>query len=383
VDPNDASGPLDVSRVELGQRGRGMSFQVWTRGRPPLGQLQLLPKPGDATARFACLRLLQASSRATAELCAGAGGKHAKLGYQVVAPNGNVRRSARLDARVLRPTKHSFLVRFNPLDANLSPHRYRWHVLTQWSGAVCPPPAPKRGRHAKAPPAAPCRDIVPNHHVARFHLRPIRPVGCADSGPSPVYNGPRNRKRVALTFDDGPSSYTPQVLSILHHHHIHGTFFEIGQEIPGRTSTVKSIIDSGNELGDHSLHHETDPGYDSIRTTQRLIKSASGFKPCLFRPPGGSFNSSVVSAARSLGMTTVIWDVDPRDWSEPGSGAIYSIVTSNVRPGSIVLMHDGGGNRSQTVAALGPIIDNLRSRGYHCVTVSHLLGQRIRWAPVH
>ena len=78
-------------------------------------------------------------------------------------------------------------------------------------------------------------------------------------------------------------------------------------------------------------------------------------------------------------MTTVIWDVDPRDWSTPGTDAIYSRVVSATRPGSIILMHDGGGNRAETVAALPHIIKTLRSRGYHFVTVSKLLGQRTIW----
>jgi peptidoglycan/xylan/chitin deacetylase (PgdA/CDA1 family) len=81
-------------------------------------------------------------------------------------------------------------------------------------------------------------------------------------------------------------------------------------------------------------------------------------------------------------MTTVIWNVDPRDWSTPGSRAIYSRVVSAARPGAIVVMHDGGGNRSQTVAALPRIIRTLRGRGYHLVTVSKLLHQRTIWGEV-
>ncbi len=119
-----------------------------------------------------------------------------------------------------------------------------------------------------------------------------------------------------------------------------------------------------------------------MRETSRRIKHATGFAPCLFRPPGGAFDSRVVSDARSLGMSTVIWDVDPRDWSTPGSGAIYSRVVSATRPGSIVLMHDGGGNRSQTVAALPKIVHTLRHRGYRFVTVTRLLRQRTIWGEV-
>jgi peptidoglycan/xylan/chitin deacetylase (PgdA/CDA1 family) len=119
-----------------------------------------------------------------------------------------------------------------------------------------------------------------------------------------------------------------------------------------------------------------------MAATSDAIRSATGFEPCLFRPPGGAYDSRVVSDASSLGMTTVIWDVDPKDWSRPGTGAIYSRVVDNTRPGSIVLMHDGGGDRSQTVAALPHIIKTLGDRGYRFVTVTKLLHNRLIWGPV-
>jgi peptidoglycan/xylan/chitin deacetylase (PgdA/CDA1 family) len=120
-----------------------------------------------------------------------------------------------------------------------------------------------------------------------------------------------------------------------------------------------------------------------MSATNSRIRSATGFEPCLFRPPGGAYDSRVVSDAKALGMTTVLWNVDPRDWSRPGSGAIYSRVVSAARPGAIVVMHDGGGDRSQTVAALPRIIRTLKGRGYRLVTVSKLLGQRTIWGEVH
>ena len=106
-----------------------------------------------------------------------------------------------------------------------------------------------------------------------------------------------------------------------------------------------------------------------------------GFQPCLFRPPFGSFNAGTVANARRAGMSTIIWDVDPRDWSTPGTAAIYSRVVSGTHTGSIVLMHDGGGPRGETVAALPRIIRTFKSRGYRMVTVSQLLGQPLLWRP--
>jgi peptidoglycan/xylan/chitin deacetylase (PgdA/CDA1 family) len=207
-------------------------------------------------------------------------------------------------------------------------------------------------------------------------------VSCRDSGPTPVFNGPRRHKVVALTFDDGPSEYTPQILSILRRAHVQGTFFELGDQIIGREDMSRTLLASHEELANHSLRHEYKPSRASMETTSRRIDAATGFKPCLFRPPYGAYDSRVVGDARSLGMTTVNWDVDPTDWTNPGSDAIYQRVVTHVRPGSIVLMHDGGGNRSQTVAALPRIIKNLKGRGYRFATVSELLGQRTVWEPV-
>ena len=92
------------------------------------------------------------------------------------------------------------------------------------------------------------------------------------------------------------------------------------------------------------------------------------------RPPDGAVNSSLISRAHAQHLVTVNWDVDPRDWANPGAGAIASNVISNARNGSIVVMHDGGGNRGETVAALPAILSHFRQRGYEFVTVAELLG---------
>jgi peptidoglycan/xylan/chitin deacetylase (PgdA/CDA1 family) len=102
-----------------------------------------------------------------------------------------------------------------------------------------------------------------------------------------------------------------------------------------------------------------------------------GFTPCLFRAPGGDVSSALIGEARSMGFTTIQWDIDPRDWARPGVGEIEGNVLANAHPGAIVIMHDGGGDRSQTLAALPDIIDTLRARGYTFVTVTQLLGQHV------
>jgi peptidoglycan-N-acetylglucosamine deacetylase len=209
----------------------------------------------------------------------------------------------------------------------------------------------------------------------------VRLVGCKRAGIGFANRGPAGKHQVALTFDDGPSDYTASVLSILERDHVHGTFFEVGDQIPGRTLVMNQILDAGDELGDHSLHHSAFPSYPDIAATGQRIEAATGFYPCLFRPPYGSYNSGTVANASRAGMSTITWTVDPRDWSTPGTAAIYSRVVSATHPGSIVLMHDGGGNRSETVAALPRIIRTFKGRGYRMVTVSQLLGQPMRWRP--
>jgi peptidoglycan/xylan/chitin deacetylase (PgdA/CDA1 family) len=144
---------------------------------------------------------------------------------------------------------------------------------------------------------------------------------------------------------------------------------------------MRQILAQGSELGDHTMDHVEYPGYAQIAGAARRIEAYTHFEPCLFRPPGGAVNEGVVASAGSLGMRTVTWDVDPQDWSTPGTEAIYANVVGHAQPGSIVLMHDGGGPRGETLAALPRIVDTLRDRGYRFATVTELLGGRIIYRP--
>jgi peptidoglycan/xylan/chitin deacetylase (PgdA/CDA1 family) len=122
-----------------------------------------------------------------------------------------------------------------------------------------------------------------------------------------------------------------------------------------------------------------DAASESLRETNRLIHAATGFEPCDFRPVGGHVTPALVGRAHEEGMVTVDWDVDPRDWSNPGTRAIASNVIRNAHNGSIVVMHDGGGSRGQTVAALPKILSHFRHRGYEFVTVAELLGHEFTY----
>jgi chitin deacetylase len=188
---------------------------------------------------------------------------------------------------------------------------------------------------------------------------------------------------IALTFDDGPWPDTPQFLDILEREHVHATFFQIGEQVGiyGRAVDRRMLAD-GDIIGDHTWSHATVSGDGpaaaaQISSAAAAIEGVTGFKPCLFRAPGGAVSGALISEARAMGFTTIEWDIDPRDWSRPGTGAIYSNVVGNAHPGAIVIQHDGGGDRSQTLAALPQEIATLRSRGYQFVTIPELLGQRL------
>jgi peptidoglycan/xylan/chitin deacetylase (PgdA/CDA1 family) len=143
------------------------------------------------------------------------------------------------------------------------------------------------------------------------------------------------------------------------------------------------MLADGDMIGDHTWSHVVVAGAgptaaSQIERTAAAIRDAThGFTPCLFRAPDGSVSPALIGEARSLGFTTIQWDIDPRDWARPGVTEIEDNVLTNAHPGAIVIMHDGGGDRSQTLAALPDIIDTLRARGYTFVTVTQLLGQRL------
>jgi peptidoglycan/xylan/chitin deacetylase (PgdA/CDA1 family) len=201
------------------------------------------------------------------------------------------------------------------------------------------------------------------------------PSGC-NSAAGHV-SGPvaRSGREVALTFDDGPSvTQTPAILATLERLHAKATFFELGRHVEGREALMIQILADGDEIGNHSFHHPRYPGYGELAATNRRIRAATGFEPCLFRPPYGLIDPRVTAAARRAGLEMVLWSVDSGDDHHPGAGAIRAKVLAGAEPGSIVLMHDGG-HHPQTVRALPGVIRGLRARGLRMVTVSELLGQ--------
>ncbi|MGH3083950.1 MAG: polysaccharide deacetylase family protein [Gaiellaceae bacterium] len=194
----------------------------------------------------------------------------------------------------------------------------------------------------------------------------IAPRAFRPSGPS------RTPRAVALTFDDGPSPYTAEILAILRRFYARATFFVIGRLARRYPSLVRRELEAGMEVGSHSYSHPYRPPFDRqpyeeiVREIERgkAVLAALGAEPTLFRPPGGSFSPNVIEAAGAYGQRLVLWSVDPTDW-EAGTPArqITRRVLRTVRPGSIVVLHDGGGERSQTVTALPAIVRGIRAKG--------------------
>ena len=213
---------------------------------------------------------------------------------------------------------------------------------------------------------APTRGII---HTAP----PIR----AEAGASP--------RTVALTFDDGPGAATPHVLDVLQRAGVHATFFVIGQDAAANPEMLRRIIAGGHALGDHSWSHhipKAAAGWNrgklarEIEHTRRTIVDATGLEPCLFRPPGGIVKGAG-SVTHAAGLSTVLWSVDTRDWSVPSKGAstFASVIRKRAALGltqehPVILLHDGGGNRAATVAALQEMINDYRAHGYRFVTLN-------------
>lgn len=205
-------------------------------------------------------------------------------------------------------------------------------------------------------------------------------VGCHASAPWFRLAGPRARRVVALTFDDGPGPATPAILDVLGRERVPATFFPVGQRVAGNEVLLRRVLAAGGALGNHTFHHVniSRGGLTEMRRAQAAIRSATGYAPCLFRAPRNKISPLAVAQARSLGLATVHWDVDSRDWTGATAEAIHARVVTRVRPGSVVLLHDEGRVRANTLAALPAITASLRQRGYRFVTVPQLLGFRPR-----
>ncbi len=189
---------------------------------------------------------------------------------------------------------------------------------------------------------------------------------------------------VALSFDDGPHpTFTPRLLDILAKHEVPATFFLIGRYVKKHPHIAERIAADRHEIGNHTYHHRIMPLLPGrmleheIRTTHQLILDATGREAQLLRPPMGLFTRRTVDVTEACGYKTVVGDVYPRDPNLPGTERIVRRVLRRTRPGSLIILHDGGNtrvvDRSQTLTAVDRIIPELKRRGYRFVTLSKLI----------
>lgn len=197
-----------------------------------------------------------------------------------------------------------------------------------------------------------------------------------------IWNIPTNEKVIALTFDDGPSpTFTPVILELLSKHQAKATFFVLGKQAEKFPELVKEEGKRGHTIGNHMYTHRIvsklplETLIDDLKQTHQIIFELSGTNPHFFRPPDGYYDEKIVRAAEALNYHVVIWTwtQDTRDWSKISSTTIANKVIKNAKPGDIILFHDQGGDRSNTVNALKIILPSLTEKGYKFVTLDELL----------
>ncbi|MBV8942793.1 MAG: polysaccharide deacetylase family protein [Solirubrobacterales bacterium] len=365
------SAPPRITAASLRQDGQNLIWFVALNERFP--SFRALKRRHQTV----CLLLEHPGGAVLGELCAQYTRRRPGLFY---TPIGAHRPShfKRVAGTIARPNMRTLRAIFRPGEIRAAYHaNLHWQTQTAVLPPSCSPTSAAPSR---------CLDRRP-HHPRRLRLHVPKVVGCVAHGPEWVFNGPTNRRVIALTFDDGPWYDTPQFLSVLKREHVVATFFQIGDQISeygGPDGAVeRRILRDGDMIGDHTWSHPDVAGGGSfarrqIRSAALAIKRATGgFYPCLFRAPYGDVSQALLGEARQMGFTTIQWDVDPRDWSLPGVNAIYQNVVSNAHPGAIVIQHDGGGPRYETLQALPREINTLRARGYRFVTVTQLLGYRL------
>lgn len=208
-------------------------------------------------------------------------------------------------------------------------------------------------------------------------------VGGAAADSAVRRSAPNDKGLISITFDDGPHpKYTREILDILDEYGAHATFFVIGSNAEAHPELLKEIVERGHEIGNHTYSHQTiskvsdNKITDELTRTQKIISSACGFNPVVFRPPGGAYSNRSLAAVTNLGFACVTWSKDSNDWRMLPVETIVKNMTTDVQSGDIFLFHDFNRRGSPTPEAVSQILATLRSQGYSFVTVSELLGQQ-------
>jgi peptidoglycan/xylan/chitin deacetylase (PgdA/CDA1 family) len=200
---------------------------------------------------------------------------------------------------------------------------------------------------------------------------------------SQVSHGPRDERGVAITFDDGPDDpYTLDVAHILDAHGAKGTFFEVGKAVDKRPDITRALHEDGHLVGNHSYHHDEwrwlDPRYPELERTQRSLRRALGLCPTFYRAPHGQHTPFLSNVVGDHGMTMVGWEVSAGDWNTRDAGLVARRVLDTVKPGSIIVLHDGldgtvTANRSVLLRALPKILHGLQQKHLRVMRLDALL----------
>jgi peptidoglycan/xylan/chitin deacetylase (PgdA/CDA1 family) len=227
---------------------------------------------------------------------------------------------------------------------------------------------------AKATPSPRVRVVARDGHHGEAGHRTVETQAGAEA--EPMYYIHDGDKAIALTIDDGPSPvYTPQILDLLDRYKITASFSMIGRSAAEYPEIAREVARAGHLIVNHTWDHadlvplDETGVHDEIARATDAIHQATGDTPRIFRAPYGAWSKTVLDYCGRNQLTALDWSVDPRDWAMPGTRAIVDNILGYTRTGSIILEHDGGGNRSETVAALAVVIPRLLDEGYHFKTV--------------
>jgi peptidoglycan/xylan/chitin deacetylase (PgdA/CDA1 family) len=221
--------------------------------------------------------------------------------------------------------------------------------------------------------------LTPAEQEAKTHAAEERAIDSVLAYTPAVTSGGGEGHELALTFDDGPGPYTQQLVSVLNRLHVHATFFAIGEEERYFSAGTALELRSGDVVGDHTETHPMMASLSAHEQREELVEQIAriellgGPRPRLFRPPYGSFNATTFHILHQLHLLMVLWSTDTSDYTLPGVPTIVQSALAGAHPGAIILMHDAGGDRSETIAALPAIVKGLRKKGLEPVTIPRLM----------
>ncbi len=232
--------------------------------------------------------------------------------------------------------------------------------------------------HTK-PRVAPVARLTPAESHALVKVAEEKAINSVMAYTPAVVQGGTKGNDVALTFDDGPGPYTTRLVEVLGALHVQATFFAIGEEERYFSAGSLAELRAGDVIGDHTETHpmmatlSARDQHSQLQEQIYRIQLLGAPTPRLFRPPYGSFNATTLRELRRLHLLMILWSTDTGDYERPGAATIAQRALAGAHPGAIILMHDAGGERSQTIAALPAIVRGLRRRGLRPVTIPRLL----------